>query len=275
MKILPAITMGFDLSIPFAEMAPMIADAGFEGVSLSWEQSHSAYTRREGQNEILMLTGRYGLRIESIHAPWKTEIGILEDARRQYEVDRNVAAIIAAGAMGIEFVIVHAGWGSENDQINQKMTEAAISSMEKLSDCALRNGVKLAVENLQGARSRELTKRILEAFPQKHIGFCHDTGHEHCTLDCFKALEELGQRLFATHVHDDSGQGKDDHLLPYEGTIDWEMYITLMRKLNYSGYLLIESIRSKSDGFENSREFLKEAKIRADRLIAAITTTKQ
>lgn len=268
--MLAGITTAFDTGVPFAAMIPMIAEAGFKAVSLSSVKSHLNYESRGIQKQASSLTSRYGLVIESIHAAWQAEIGVLDEAQRRHEVNEIMAAILAARAMGIEMVIVHAGWGSPSDEIHARMTSAALGSMAELSDCALKNDVKLAVENLQGPRSRMLTRSILKAFPQPHIGFCHDTGHEHCTLDCFKALEECGGRLCATHVHDDTGHGQDDHLLPYEGTINWGRYVELMKKIDYAGVLLIEAVKNKQDGFRSTAEFLREAKKRADGLMAAI-----
>ena len=268
--MLTGITTAFDVSVPFPEMIPMIAAAGFGAVSLSSVRSHLDYESQDAQKQATTLTSRHGLVIESIHAAWQTEIGALDDATRRREVDDIRAAIRAARAMEVETVIVHAGWGSRDDDVHERMTGIALDSMAQLSECALENGVRLAVENLQGARSRMLTRSILDAFPQRHIGFCHDTGHEHCTFDCFKALEACGERLIATHVHDDTGHGRDDHLLPHEGTIDWGRYTSLMRQLGYSGCLLIEAVGNETDGFLSPREFLREARKRADGLIDAI-----
>ena len=192
-NIKSAITTAFDPNLPYEAAVSLIAEAGFDAVSLSWEPAHIDYATQKGQKEIIRL------------------------------IERN----------------------------------------------------ELLIEFLQGAPSRLLTERVLQEFPQSHIGLCHDTGHEHCSLDCFKALESMGNRLFCTHVHDDTGQGKDDHLLPYKGTIDWDLYIEVMRKLHYSGYLLIEAVRNRADGFDDSMEFLIEAKSRASKLITAIEAFPQ
>lgn len=268
--MLSGITTVFDSNLTFEVALPMIGDAGFEAISLGWEPSHIDYVSGNGQRKILQLVEKAGVKIESIHAPWRTELGVLDKKWRQHEINSNIAAIAAAGDMGIEFVIIHAGWGDAPEDGGQR-TDATLNSMDKLSECALENNVKLAIENLHGKASRELTERILLEFSDEHIGFCHDTGHEHCSSECFKALESMGNRLFCTHVHDDTGHGKDDHILPYEGTIDWDLYSSMMSKLNYSGSLLIEAVRNRNDGFANSADFLKEAKIRVDRLINAIT----
>ena len=269
------ITTGFDSNLPLETAIPLIAEAGFDAVSLSWEPSHIDYATQHNQKKILLQTKKNGLMIESIHAPWKTDLGVLDEKWREYEINSNRAAIVAAGEMGIEFVIIHAGWGDADKDLIRGRIEATLKSVEKLSACARENDVKLAVENLQGTPSRLLTEHILREFPQDHIGLCHDTGHEHCSMDCFKALESMGNRLFCTHVHDDLGFGKDDHLLPYKGTIDWDLYIKIMRKLSFSGYLLIESVRNRADGFSDSQSFLNEAKTCADRLIAAIARPAQ
>ena len=115
-----------------------------------------------------------------------------------------------------------------------------------------------------------LTERILLEYPEDCIALCYDTGHEYQSGESFKILESLGNRLVTMHVHDNHG-GYDEHLLPYEGTIDWSMFASIMKKIDYSGNLLLEAIKTDEDGFKGPREFLKEARKRADKLIGEIT----
>jgi len=52
------------------------------------------------------------------------------------------------------------------------------------------------------------------------VKLCFDAGHAHLDGGVPSALETARELLVTTHLHDNRGE-RDDHLLPYEGTIDW------------------------------------------------------
>jgi sugar phosphate isomerase/epimerase len=49
----------------------------------------------------------------------------------------------------------------------------------------------------------------------------------------------VSEHLIATHVHDNHGRS-DDHLMPFDGTIDWPASLTAVQKIGYDGTLLFE-----------------------------------
>jgi sugar phosphate isomerase/epimerase len=52
------------------------------------------------------------------------------------------------------------------------------------------------------------------------LKICFDTGHAHLTGGIDAAFRSLHERIAVVHLHDNHGE-KDEHLLPYEGEIDW------------------------------------------------------
>ena len=59
------------------------------------------------------------------------------------------------------------------------------------------------------------------------------------TGDVVDAIETVSEHLIATHVHDNRGRN-DDHLLPFDGTIDWAGALTAIQKVGYDGPLILE-----------------------------------
>jgi sugar phosphate isomerase/epimerase len=43
----------------------------------------------------------------------------------------------------------------------------------------------------------------------------------------------------STHVHDNAGR-TDDHLVPFDGTIDWPAAMTALQKIGYDDTLMFE-----------------------------------
>ena len=58
-------------------------------------------------------------------------------------------------------------------------------------------------------------------------------------LDQREALRYMGKRLKATHVADNSGYN-DDHIMPFQGTIDWRKILPVLSEINYEGDLTFE-----------------------------------
>ena len=71
------------------------------------------------------------------------------------------------------------------------------------------------------------------------VGICLDFGHAHLDGDLVDAIETVSEHLMTTHVHDNRGRS-DDHLLPFEGTIDWPAALTAVQKVGYDGALMLE-----------------------------------
>jgi sugar phosphate isomerase/epimerase len=57
--------------------------------------------------------------------------------------------------------------------------------------------------------------------------------------DLLDAIETVSEHFVTTHVHDNRGRA-DDHLVPFEGTIDWPGALTAVQKVGYDGTLMLE-----------------------------------
>ena len=63
-------------------------------------------------------------------------------------------------------------------------------------------------------------KNFLEQTRLTSVKICFDAGHAHLEGGVTEALTIVRDLVATTHLHDNRGE-RDDHLLPYEGTIDW------------------------------------------------------
>ena len=117
-------------------------------------------------------------------------------------------------------------------------------SFDEIAEDCVRTGVRIAVENLTAAP----IERILEMFgilfgrhSSEVVGLCYDCGHaELADPGRFRILEDFGDRLIATHLHDNRSV-KDDHLLPGDGNIDWDRLIDLIAATSYEPPLNFET----------------------------------
>lgn len=83
--------------------------------------------------------------------------------------------------------------------------------------------------------------KLNEIAGQKCFGFCLDIGHLALLgIDCYQAIAELGDRLTALHIHDNSGHS-DDHVMPYTGIIMWERFLKGIAESGYQNSLSFET----------------------------------
>ncbi len=73
--------------------------------------------------------------------------------------------------------------------------------------------------------------RIVEflQYTRLNVKVCFDTGHANMARGLHEGFETLGSYIVSTHVHDNRGQ-KDDHLMPFDGEIDWTETVRDLRK---------------------------------------------
>jgi sugar phosphate isomerase/epimerase len=117
---------------------------------------------------------------------------------------------------------------------------AARRSIEQLQRAAEPLGVTIAVEVIPNDISAAGSLvHFVENDLDVAAGICLDFGHAHMAGDIVDAIETVSEHLVATHVHDNRGRS-DDHLVPFEGTIDWAAALTAVQKIGYDGTLLLE-----------------------------------
>jgi sugar phosphate isomerase/epimerase len=82
-------------------------------------------------------------------------------------------------------------------------------------------------------------------FPR--TGICFDFGHAFLMGDVPDAIETVAEHLVTTHVHDNGGK-KDDHLVPFDGRINWDVALMTMQKVGYDGTYLMELANTGTPG---------------------------
>jgi len=87
--------------------------------------------------------------------------------------------------------------------------------------------------------SLERMRCFLEEANLKGLGICFDTGHSHLQADVAAEVSAGGPWILTTHLHDNGGK-EDDHLLPYDGTIQWPKVLQALNGIGYTGCHLLE-----------------------------------
>ena len=101
--------------------------------------------------------------------------------------------------------------------------------------------VKVALEVIPNPLSSasSLVRLIEEDLEGVDVGICLDYGHAHLMGDLGEAIETLSGHLLTTHVHDNGGR-RDDHLVPFAGSINWDLAMMETQKIGYDGVMMFE-----------------------------------
>jgi sugar phosphate isomerase/epimerase len=230
-----------------------IAAHGFETVEIFANRPHFDARDPAAAAELLEALRDTGLRPWSVHAPiasslqggvWGEQISIASsvEGERTRAIEQVSAAVRVAHDLGAAWVVVHVGVPeSQQPAATDNRADAARRSVEALAELAAPLGVGLAVEVIPNRLSSAdaLVRFIEDDLDGAGVGLCLDTGHAHLGGGLVDAIETASGHVVTTHVHDNGGR-TDDHLLPFEGRIEWEAAMMALQKIGYEGPLVFE-----------------------------------
>ena len=233
-----------------------IAGYGFEAIELFATRSHFDY---RDPSAILQLRGwlkETGLVLHGIHAPvWEQfgggtngqtfSIASSDGARRQAAVREAEAALEVLKHIPATFLVLHLGASAKKNGAHDDSRAAASRSVEEICKAAEALDARLALEVIPNELSSAaaLVTMLERDFDGSSVGICMDFGHAHLMGEVADAIELAAEHLITTHVHDNRRR-EDDHLVPYQGTIDWAAALVTMRKIGYDGTYLLELANS-------------------------------
>lgn len=212
-------------------------------------------------DNVMKLFNENGIICETLHAPFRKVNAMwgTDEIAAKNMMDSLKDAIDKCHKYNIPVVIVHLSSKMPMPEINEK----GIERFEEIFNYAAKRNVKIALEN---QRYIENLGYFLGKYPD--TGFCWDTGHEFAlsTNTDIKYMERYGKRAVALHIHDNRRKfDNDDHLIPYDGNIDFDYVAKAIAESEYSGTLMLEINKdARIDDikpYENmsSEEFIKRA----------------
>jgi len=216
------------------------ARAGASAIELFCSRGHFDYRSAESAHELAGWLAENRLTLHSIHSPTTRDFHLSRESgaprsicdperlRRQEAVDEIKRALDLVENIPFRYCVQHVS--RSRDAADERKWDAAFSSLEHLSLFARHRGVTIAIENTPGEMATPANlKNFLERTRLTSVKICFDAGHAHLEGGVPEALETVRDFLATTHLHDNRGE-RDDHLLPYEGTIDWSATLAALPK---------------------------------------------
>ncbi len=236
-----------------ARQLDAIAAHGFETVEVFATRTHFDYHDARRIAELRSALAGAGLQATSMHAPicagysggeWgRAFTNAASDAgRRREAIDETRAAFAAASELGCETMVLHLGvpqgqaiGPGDNDR------GAVRRSLAELYAASAEARVRLALENMPNGLSTPaaLVDFLADEAESADAAVCLDFGHAHLMGGAAEAVEALSGHIVTTHVHDNNGRD-DNHLVPFEGSLDWPSAFAALWKVGYAGRLVFE-----------------------------------
>jgi sugar phosphate isomerase/epimerase len=163
----------------------------------------------------------------------------------------------------------------ENGALTARYYTQVCRSFDELEPYCKARSVRLCVENLLGTpREHQLHEfnLIFERYDRDFLGLCFDTGHANVASgpDPLELARLYTDRLFIIHLNDNHGLKSpacwedgcqmlacDEHLLPFEGTFDWEGFAGILAASPYKPPYLLETQFKGGDEEDYLRRALK------------------
>ena len=262
------------------EHLAQIAAHGFEAVEVFATRSHFDYHDPAAIARLAEWLKDTGLALHGIHAPitnrpapgdqWGDAISnaVSDNAKRQAAVREADAALNIARQIPADVFVVHLGTPAAQGGENNRT--AAFRSVEEICRLAEPIGIRVALEVIPNPLSDaaslvDLLEKDLDA---PRTGICLDFGHAFLMGDVADTIETVAEHLITTHVHDNKGK-KDEHLVPFEGRINWDIALMTMQKVGYDGTYLMELANTGSPAAV--LEQARAARARFEKLMAYLS----
>ena len=227
-----------------SELLAQIREHGFVAVEVFCSRSHFDYGSKQEIQALKSALEANQMTLSSLHAPTSrdmsptresgTPLSIceVERVRRIEAMDELKRAIDVSEDLPFSRMVLH--MGGTRETADPRKRDAAFTSLEHLVLHAHHAGVTLALENTTSEMGDpEYLRAFVDETRLSGLRFNFDIGHAHLAdgpaeerLE--KNFAPLRDLLASLHIHDNHGD-KDEHLPPFDGTIDWNNAIPLLK----------------------------------------------
>jgi sugar phosphate isomerase/epimerase len=226
------------------ELLAQISQHGFFAVEVFCSRAHFDYGSKSEIQALRSALEANRIKLNSLHAPTSRDMSAtresgtplsiceIERVRRIEAMDELKRAIDVSEDLPFSRMVLHMGGSRET--ADPRKRDAAFSSLEHLVLHAHHAGVTLAVENTTSEMGApEYLRAFVDETRLTGLGFNFDIGHanladgpENERIE--RSFAPMKDCIVSFHLHDNHGD-KDEHLLPYDGSIDWSAAIPILQ----------------------------------------------
>lgn len=233
------------------ESVRLIKKAGFKNVFISW--------RTGGFSKVAMhrieLIRALGLNISFAHLGYKGTHNVINlwkdttDGDKLVELYSEDIKQLAYNKINIGVMHVHRSFDLPI------LSEVGLNRLREILKTAEKYKFTIAIENL---KDKEVFDYVFDNIQSDYLKICYDCGHDHVHYKDTFDFEKYKDKIIVAHIHDNDQDG-DEHLLPYDGTINWNTLVDKFKEINYKGVLACESHLQLGYQIAKPKVFFNEA----------------
>ncbi|MBE7047002.1 MAG: sugar phosphate isomerase/epimerase [Ruminococcaceae bacterium] len=231
-------------------MFDKVRELGFEYADFNMADTNTPFYEKNGIHlveRMRNLADDAGVCINQIHGPWRHPPVDEKEEERQERFEKMTRAIEYTRILGAEYMVIHPlmSYSADDKGREEEFRNMNLDFMKRLTEEARKKGVTICLENMPMMNlSLSKPERILEIIKEindESFRMCFDTGHVSVfgDLDVAEEIRRCGAYIKTFHIHDNK-YGKDLHLPPFYGIIDWKSVTKAMKDISFDGVFSLE-----------------------------------
>ncbi len=208
----------------------LIKSHGFKNIELWGMRPHVDWYDKKRVKELAGHIKDIGLNVATFHLPFYNIFGAPEfrwisfrnpdPAIRKEAMDMSCHIVDLCPLFDCDTVILHGNGTPGPDFAGDELRYR--KGLDRFLEYCQEREVRIALENIMTKlTSTKYLRTLVDEYDSDYLWLCLDTGHANISEGVSSAIRNCGKRLLTTHIADNMGK-KDDHLVPFRGTIDWE-----------------------------------------------------
>ena len=163
---------------------------------------------------------------------------------RELHEELTRRSVIVSAILGVKWMTVHAATEVDTRGYSHRLSKQGnMEYFPKYIEMAKKMNIGITLENMFDPTPLQRTYTaavedlldLTDSFNDPQVQICWDFGHGNLVgYDQCEAVRCVGSRLKSVHIADNHGV-KDEHLLPFYGSIDWPRVMRTLREINYQG----------------------------------------
>jgi len=251
------LSMLFCLGEPFSNMIRRLTEFDVRCVELVDEGLHAL--NRERVAVLRKIASDNGLEF-TVHAPF-ADINIASPSPmlRRVMMKRLERSLGYARQLKSKQWIFHSGWKSGVSEFYPNLDwQINLRSVRMLLARARKLGVDIAMENTPQPfyflvkRMQDVALFYSELGADADLSMAFDIGHANTTKEIFEFMDQFAEKIVHVHVSDNDGKYDSHRGIGY-GKIDWKVVAEGLRRINYKGMIMCESVDHVQESIETMR----------------------
>jgi len=247
------VSMLYCLPEPFNKMVQRIPKNETKYIEIVDDGLHTLNKRRV--STLKDIGKSYNLKY-TVHAPFAgINIAMPSKPLLKATLKRLKQSIINASMLDCQLWIFHPAMKTGISMFYPGMDWAKnVENANLLLEFATDHGVHIAIENVMEPFVMKNVEEFERFYSEssRDIGLVLDTGHANLYGQLPSFLAELPEKIVHIHAHDNDGKS-DQHRGIGCGTVKWEDFATLVRKVSFDGVIIVESVEHVKESVDRLR----------------------